>query len=273
MDSMRSLNTSLPGASAAAKQPTQNDSPEQLLDAFKAAALSVTKLYKTSAAAQSKARMDGYQDCLDDMLSFLDKERIGLGDGDGWRIRSWATERLDGARDTGSQNAESDDEADKAETAASPELNRTSSGTQLSSLRGESHLRTDSAPPSIPQPVEEEDGPEPIPITVPTADSFTFQSSHPWPPQPPQQDAYLNLANLDLSDSRAHDSSSANTNPATRTARPRHPANNPRSASRQGNNLGRGAGSKRKINFAEIFDLSSLDKNMFGGGSKRSRHT
>ncbi|KAK1654733.1 hypothetical protein BDP81DRAFT_389777 [Colletotrichum phormii] len=275
MDSMRSLNTSLPGASAAAKQPTQNDSPEQLIDAFKAAALSVTKLYKTSAAAQSKARMDGYQDCLDDLLSFLDNERIGLGDGDGWRIRSWATERLDGARDTGSQNAESDDEADKAETVSSPGLNRTSSGTQLASLRGESQLRTDSAPPSIPQPVheEEEEGPEPVSVTVPTADSFTFQSSHPWPPQPHQQDAYLNLANLDLSDSRTHDASSTNTNPATRTARPRHPANMPRSASRQGSNLGRGAGSKRKINFAEIFDLSSIDKNMFGGGPKRSRHT
>ncbi|OLN82216.1 hypothetical protein CCHL11_09880 [Colletotrichum chlorophyti] len=273
MDSMRSLNTSLPGASAA-KQSAQNDSPEQLLDAFKAAALSVTKLYKTSAAAQSKARMDGYQDCLDDLLAFLDKERIGLGDGDGWRIRSWATERLDG-RDIGSQNAESEDEADKAETASSPELNRSNSATHLS----ESQMRTDSAPPSMPEAVEEEEQEqeqehEPISITVPTADSFTFQSSHPWPPQQPQHDAYLNLANLDLSDSRAHDA--ANTNPANRTTRPRHLTNMPRSASRQTGNLGRGAGTKRKnLNFAEIFDLSSLDKNMFGGGGgpKRSRHT
>ncbi|WYZ41885.1 hypothetical protein EsH8_V_000780 [Colletotrichum jinshuiense] len=270
MDSMRSLNTSLPGGSAA-RQSTQNDSPEQLLDAFKAAALSVTKLYKTSAAAQSKSRMEGYQDCLDDLLSFLDKERIGLGDGDGWRVRSWATERLDG-RDTGSQNAESDDEAEKAETASSPELNRTNSGAQLSAMRGESQMRTDSTPPIVPQTVEEEEESEPVSITVPTADSFTFQSSHPWPPQPPQQDAYLNLANLDLSDSRTHDTST-NANPASRTTKPRHPANIPRSASRQGANLGRGAGSKRKINFAEIFDLSSLDKNMFGGGPKRSRHT
>ncbi|KAK2027690.1 hypothetical protein LX32DRAFT_640642 [Colletotrichum zoysiae] len=267
MDSMRSLNTSLPGASAA-RQTTQNDSPEQLLDAFKAAALSVTKLYKTSAAAQSKARMDGYQDCLDDLLAFLDREKIGLGDGDGWRVRSWATERLDGRES--SQNIESDDEADKAEAASSPEPNRTDNGTRLSAMRGESQMRTDSAPLSIPQVAEEEE-PEPVSITVPTADSFTFQSSHPWPPQQPQQDAYLNLANLDLSDSRTHDSTS--TNPGGRTTRPRHPANISRSASRQGNNLGRGAGSKRKINFAEIFDLSSLDKNMFGGGPKRTRHT
>ncbi|CRK12044.1 hypothetical protein BN1723_017262, partial [Verticillium longisporum] len=43
MDSMRSLNTSLPGSSGQ-KQTAQNDSPEQLLDAFKAAALSIYRL-------------------------------------------------------------------------------------------------------------------------------------------------------------------------------------------------------------------------------------
>ncbi|KAF9882378.1 hypothetical protein CkaCkLH20_00414 [Colletotrichum karsti] len=266
MDSMRSLNTSLPGSSAAKQQAAQNDSPEQLLDAFKAAALSVTKLYKTSAAAQSKSRQEGYQDCLDDLLAFLDKEKIGLGDGDGWRIRSWATKQLEG-RD--SQNTESDDEAEKPEPASSPELNRSNSETQM---REENQMTTDAAP-MAPQSSEADDEPEVMPITVPTQDTFTFQSSHPWPPQPPQQDAYLNLANLDLSDSRTHDNSTTNINTASRSSRPRHPANMPRSATRQGNNLGRGAGSKRKINFAEIFDLSSLDKNMFGGGPKRSRHT
>lgn len=263
---MRSLNTSLPGPSAG-KQATQNDSPEQLLDAFKAAALSVTKLYKTSAAAQSKARLDGYQDCLDDLVAFLDKERIGLGNGDGWRIRRWATERLEGRDD--SQNTESDDEADKPEPTSSSELSRSGNETQL---REENQMTTDAAP-IAPQSSEDDEEPEVMPITVPTQDTFTFQSSHPWPPQRPQQDAYLNLANLDLSDSRAHDNSTTNTNPASRTSRPRHPTNIPRSSSRQGNNLGRGAGAKRKINFAEIFDLSSLDKNMFGGGPKRSRHT
>lgn len=141
MDSMRSLNTSLPGASAG-KQAAQNDSPEQLLDAFKNAALSVTKLYKASAAAQSKARMDGYQDCLDDLLAFLDKERIGLGNGDGRRIRSWATERLEGREN--SQNAESDDEADKPETTSSPNLNHSNSETQL---QEETQMRTDSTSP------------------------------------------------------------------------------------------------------------------------------
>jgi hypothetical protein len=80
MDGMRGLNT----ASSAGKQTVTTESPEQLLDVFKAAALSVTKLYKTSALAEAKARTDGYQDCIDDLLAFLDKGNIGLSDGEGW---------------------------------------------------------------------------------------------------------------------------------------------------------------------------------------------
>lgn len=275
MDSMRGLNSSLPGSAAAHKQSTQHDSPEQLLDAFKAAALSVTKLYKTSAASQTKARADGYQDCLDDLLSFLDKENIGVDDGEGWRIRKWATERLDN-RDSPAHTAESEDEVEKAETASSPELNRTNSSAVLATARGNLG-RTDSAPPpshvALPT--------EPATIVVPSADTFTFQTSHQWPSQP-QPDAYMNIANLDLSDSRSHDSNApaltttTNTTTASTGGRPRPRPQRP--GARQGNQLGRGAGAKRKINFAEIFDLGSLnDKNVFGGGGngggKRSRHT
>ncbi|KAH7376213.1 hypothetical protein B0T11DRAFT_271844 [Plectosphaerella cucumerina] len=268
MDSMRSLNTSLP-ASAAHKQNTQNDSPEQLLDAFKAAALSVTKLYKTSAASQAKARADGYQDCLDDLLAFLDKENIGVDDGEGWRIRKWATERLDN-RDSPAHTAESEDEAEKAETASSPELNRTNSSSALATTRGNMG-RTDSAPPPSHAPMS-----EPAPVIVPSQDTFTFQSSHPWPPQQP--DAYMNIANLDLSDSRAHDNNNTAMTTTTTTTTNGRPRPRPqRPGARQGN-VARVAGSKRKINFAEIFDLGSLnDKNVFGGGGngggKRSRHT
>ena len=72
---MRSLNTSLPGTSPSKQH--GSEPPEQLLQAFKAAALSVTKLYKTAALDQTRARSEGYQDALDDLLSFLDKEDIG----------------------------------------------------------------------------------------------------------------------------------------------------------------------------------------------------
>ncbi|KAF7554819.1 hypothetical protein G7046_g6711 [Stylonectria norvegica] len=182
MDAMRGLNASLPGG--AGKQPALSETPEQLLDVFKQAALSVTKLYKTSALAQSKARSYGYQDCLDDLLSFLDKQNMGLDDGEGWKIRRWATERLDG-RDNGSQSLESEDEVERAETASSPELTRTSSTSQLPT-----QLRTDSAPPSVPPIAEVPDR-----TVVPTQEHFTFQSAH----------AYPNIATLDLSDPKPHD--------------------------------------------------------------------
>jgi hypothetical protein len=241
------------------------ESPEQLLDAFRAAALSVTKLYKTSAAAQTKARADGYQDCLDDLLAFLDKENIGLSDGEGWRIRIWATERLDG-RDSVSQTLESEDEGDKAETVSSPDIHRTSSATQLSAPRSEVPMR-DSAPPTvqaIPARVE-----QPAEIIVPTQENFTFRSQHPLP-----QESYLNLESLDLSDSRPLDSNSHTNAPTSlpRSSRIRHGGAPGRPGSRSAGHLGRGGGQKRKINFAEIFDLGSLGgKDVFGGG-KRSRH-
>src|SRR5450432_3759901 len=114
MDSMRSLNTSLPGASPSKQQ--MPEPPEQLLSAFKAAALSVTKLYKTAAVDLARARSEGYQDALDELLAFLDKEDIGLTDGEGWRIRRWATERLD---------VESEDEPGQPERGSSPVLERT----------------------------------------------------------------------------------------------------------------------------------------------------
>ncbi|KAK5661679.1 hypothetical protein OQA88_9779 [Cercophora sp. LCS_1] len=230
-------------------------SETELLDAFKAAALSVTKLYKTSAAAQTKSRTDGYQDCLEDLIAFLDREGLGTGVGEGSRIRRWALERVDG-RDASQTLESEEDEVEKPESAASPEVHRAASAPQPS--RAEV-LMKDTEPPTHtvrePSPIPD----EPAEIVVPSQETFTFQSSLPYP----------NLANLDLSDSHAHNSSSRqNTSSATpRTARVRAVRPGPRTA------LGRGAGQKRKVNLAEIFDLASLNngKDVFGNGGKRGR--
>ena len=96
-----------------------DSNPEELLDVFKAAALSVTKLFKTSTAAQSKARVDGYQDCLEDLLAVLDK-----GDADVRSIRRWVLERLDG-RESMLSTIESEDEVEKTDGGSTPEPNNT----------------------------------------------------------------------------------------------------------------------------------------------------
>ncbi|GAB1316237.1 Fungal N-terminal domain-containing protein [Madurella fahalii] len=235
----------------------------ELLEAFKAAALSVTKLYKTSASAQAKSRADGYQDCLEDLLTFLDKENIGLANGEGQKIRKWVTERLEG-RDTTSPSLESDDEAEKAEVpVSSPQVPRSATTTTLhSGDKCEVQMR-DSAPPILATiPCPSSPAVEEVDIVVPSQETFTFQSSQPYP-----QDAAMRLANLDLSDSQQHGSTNRST---PRCGRSRNARAGPRAS------LGRGAGQKRKVNLAEIFDLGSLDygngKDMFGSGGKRSRH-
>ncbi|KAI2606458.1 uncharacterized protein GGS25DRAFT_391121 [Hypoxylon fragiforme] len=258
MEALRGTSPSKNSASA--------ESPEQLLDAFKAAALSVTKLYKTSAAAQAKARAEGYQDCIDDLLVFLDKSHIGLGDGEGWQIRKWATERLDGRE---SQSLESEDEVEKSEPLPSPEIHRSANQTHPSTARNDVHMQHEPTPTlqsTTHSPAEEQHC-----HAVPTQENFTFRSSHQYP-----QESYPNLENLDLSDSaKVNDNTisgssavplhSSRSRTIKRGSRPRPTAH-----------LGKGAGQKRPINFAELFDVGSITfgKDAFGGREgKRSRHT
>ncbi|KAI1142502.1 hypothetical protein F5Y05DRAFT_371242 [Hypoxylon sp. FL0543] len=262
---MEALRGSSPSKNAAG-----GESPEQILDAFKAAALSVTKLYKTSAAAQAKARVDGYQDCLDDLLSFLDKNNIGLGDGEGWQIRKWATERLDGRDIT----QESDDEVDKAEPASSPEIHRSGSQAPLSTMRNDALMHQEPVQMSAHHVTATNSPTEEHPmITVPTQENFTFRSSHPYPSMP---EAYPNLENLDLSDSTGTSDTAgqaSSTVPITHAARSRNKQRGSRS--KPSNHLGKGAGQKRSINLCEIFDVKGVTfgKDMFGREGKRSRHT
>lgn len=234
----------------------------ELLDVFRAAAFSVTKLYKAAASAQAKARADGYQDCLDELLLYLDKQNLGVGDGEGWKIRQWATERLEG-RDATPPTIESEDDAEKAETASSPEPIRTSPvpppSTHHSDPRKETqHVRMDSAPPTVQDIVIDE--PE---IAVPTLDTFDFRSAHPYP----------NIANLDLSDSGTHEKSQARS--TTRHQRTRHVTGGGRSGARASTHLGRGSGQKRKVNYKEFFGLGNdgLEKDAFGGSSKKPRRS
>jgi hypothetical protein len=270
MDSMRSLNTSLPRATPSKPQA---DPPEQLLTAFKAAALSVTNLYKSAAADQGRARSEGYQDALDELLAFLDKEDIGLSDGEGWRVRRWATERLDG-RDSVSQNMESDDDvSEKTERGSSPILQRSQSVTRVSP--GANSRRTVSPVRAEPQvlPTLPVSSAEEAPVNIlPPQSTFTFRSLQAYP-----QDADVILSDLESSDStrtQSHDGSVSSNTPGitiTRPSRARH-SNPSRISTRTPSTIGRGAGQKRKINFGDFFDIGNLGhKDGGGGGGKRGR--
>ena len=280
MDSMRTLNTSLPGVSPSKSQNVE--SAEDLLNAFKAAALSVTKLYKTAAEEKGRARTEGYQDALDELLAFLDKEDIGLSDGEGWRIRAWATERLDG-RDNMPQNADSEDESgEKMDRSTSPEFQRSQSATRLSAIspgqRTSSPTQTESQTPSsfvtpTSTPTTNESA------MMPPQGLFTFRSAQSLP-----QDPDITLSNLVLSDSaRAqHDASAASnaSNVPITVTRPRpnnrhntHSGHTGRSSSRSSSSASRGTDKKRKLELPDFFDISnsSFGKDGLGGGGKRGR--
>ena len=147
---MRSLNTSLPRTSTRrrAAQPSG-----ELLQAFKSAALSVTQLYKTAAADQEKARLAGYQDALDDLLSYLDQENIGVGDGEGWSVRKWATERLDSG--LGASDGEADVEEERHGESMPLEERRSGNvhAVDITAARGEASSPSPSEPTTSQQPV------------------------------------------------------------------------------------------------------------------------
>lgn len=275
MDSMKSLNKSLPKAS----NKVHTQPPEQLIQAFRTAALSVTNLYKISAADQSHSRHLGYQDALDNLLVFLDSENLGLGDGEGWRVRQWATERLDGTQPVHAGSDSDDDrvEARKRTRSPSPTIQRKQSQETLDTRqpsRSASPVRVASAPPTItPQPGGQPSRPE----------IFSFRSALHYPQDVEMQPETLSPT-IALTESAPEGLASLPT-PAVRlevlprgsrtTYRNGHYPN--RHHTRSSNStrpLGVGAGSKRKTAFGDFFDLGNLPdgKDSPAVGSKRGRY-
>ena len=279
MDSMRSLNTSLPTSSPKARSAQP---PEQLLQAFKTAALSVTNLYKTAATDQARARQSGYQDALDDLLAFLDKQNIGLGDGEGWTVRQWATERLDGSppAHNGSDSDDERGETEKRARSSSPVVHRKSSRETLQNsqaARSVSTTRPESTPLGPPLTAQQQSN------VFLRPEAFTFRSSHPYP-----QDIDMQVSDAGASSTTAQPElpPQSQTNTTTPSVRVDVVPRGPRTPHRHGHStrhntrsstatrsLGLGAGSKRRIPFGDFFDLGSLGdgKDGFGGGGKRGR--
>lgn len=276
MDSMRHLSSSLPTTRR------RNEQTHQLLSDFKAAALSVTNLYKTAAAENTRAREAGYQDALDDLLAFLDKENLGLMDGEGWRVRRWATERLD----DGPKASEDEDDGGKEEVAdtrsSSPEAQRKPMGNPTSSdlVEEEQQRRASEPPQHAPQPQHQNHAPtQAAPATstpAPALEDFSFRSAQAYPTNHNREDGQT----MDV------DPASNNTVRVAPKAssRSRHTRNRDSNRTSTGPtfnfNLGSGAGSKRKMPYPDFFDISGLNpdgndtnrKDGGGRGGKKGRH-
>lgn len=271
---MRSLNTSLPRSP---RRRRSNPPPEQLIQTFKAAALSVTNLYKTAAADQARAREAGYQDALDDVLAFLDKENLGLDDGEGWKVRQWATERLDGGLPAQTASDSDDDQLDhlKRARSSSPVTQRktvqeTEVPRQVS--RSASPIRAASAPMVTPIPTERQS------TTCPAPETFSFRSTHLYPQDiDMQSDASTNIT---THNDQQPPGQMAPPAPAVRVEVVPRGARTPHRGSRHSTrpgtstrSLGSGAGSKRGFRFGDYeFDIGPTDvREGSGGGGKRGR--
>ena len=279
---MRSLNRSLPRSP---KRRTAQP-PEHLVQAFKTAALTVTNLYKTAVSEEAQARQAGYQDALDDVLAFLDKENLGLGDGEGWRVRQWATERLDGSlpAHNGSDTDDERGETEKRVRSTSPVVQRK----QSREILPEGHPSRSTSPAqtaSVPEPIIESAQPT---VSVTTkSDVFSFRSSIPYPQDIDMQTADTTSTGTSTSDTPSQPQTTTST-PAVRVevvprgSKATHrngnhvSRHNTRSATTT-RSIGSGAGSKRRIELPDhdYFNINNIldGKDGFGGTGKRSRFT
>lgn len=307
MDSMRHLSTSLPQTSRRRTDPTAD-----LLPDFKQAALSVTNLYKAAHSAQTKARAAGYQDALDDLLAFLDKENLGLMDGEGWRVRQWATQNLDGddilpqqpeaiptrtsgEDDSDIRNATERDEDKEDDTYPTSNADRTvdMSSSALTAESAEEDVSSQRRVVSEPPQTQPQHFEQPHP---PRGD-FTFQSSysngHNHDRDPAQSGMDLDSATTQspiFLPSAAPPTADA-VRLLPRAARNVRHAGHNRRADQRGAplnfNLGNGAGNKRKMPYSDFFDISGFSDNADrkdngpgsggasshpGRGGKRGRH-
>ncbi|EED17706.1 conserved hypothetical protein [Talaromyces stipitatus ATCC 10500] len=249
MDSMRSLNTSLPSSTSHA-QP-----PEQLLQAFKAAALSVTNLYKSAVTDQAQAKQ-------------LDRKHLGLGDGEGWQVRQWATERLDGVP----SNSESEDD-DKPARSSSPVVYRKEhhDNDQLRHNPEPTQPRTEDATtdeqrPQQTEPVQPTDSAD---TTFTKPPVFTFSAGPTFP---------VFSQDVDMQSSDTSSMTSTSQDEPTGVGISMLPRNTRTAgrlnvSARRSPTHGTSVGNKRKLQFPDFFDLSGLNGREFFGGGKRGRFT
>ncbi|KAJ4304559.1 hypothetical protein N0V90_000085 [Kalmusia sp. IMI 367209] len=254
MDSMRSLNTSLPKTRR--RQPTPQPDTHK---AFKDTALTVTNLYRTALADIERSRSDGYQEALEHLIGFLDKENLGVGDGEGWRIRQWATERLDGALPVAS-TSDSDEDIPEEQRArsSSPVVEHIPEETRSVERAAESTSRSDSAPPTAAESSNIDTDMARLPAM------FHFSSNQVYPTNNSTDTAPYDFT---AAARRAFPAPRRNSNKTSSR-------NLQRSAAQNLVSLGNGAGQKRKlVNDFFNTDFNHDRRDGSGGGSKRGRMT
>ena len=193
---LTSLSSTLPAQSRNSQNSQYEYPPAALMSAFKQAAMSVTTLYKSANTEIERARKQGYQDALDDLLQLINSDRI-YTNSEVTKIREWGLSRRRKAGGDGESGARRSDPVDDSED----ERGQSQTAPSSSPMR-------ESEPPADPQPQEQHapSGPvsspsyhsiptsppppevyHPVPKEIPQ--SFSFRSNHHLPrhvPPPPR---------------------------------------------------------------------------------------
>ncbi|KAK6530396.1 hypothetical protein TWF694_003751 [Orbilia ellipsospora] len=271
---MTSLSSTLPGNSS--RRPNQppkqlspdpNDDSQSLIEAFQSAARSVTNLYRSSASLIRNSRQDGYTDALSDVLEAIDNESaykdpaLALS-----RIRDWVIDRrheikggsnggpsLNGGNVVGGGRSSSMPPQQQREM--SSELEMDDGNAKEEESRTEESERRDVAYPDLPSSQQQQQQTQSQIPHLPSLQPipFSFQSLNPIPQYPTQTPGVVEpLQSPDLNGIFTFNSPVINSRPGAGN-------NKVPLASRVNNTtLGTGAGTKRRGQYLDFFDLNGF---------------
>lgn len=255
---LTSLSSTLPRSNPPV---TSTDDPEEpsssmLLAAFKQTALSVTNLYKTAAneteRCRREGRIDGYQDCLDDFLLFVEKVEVRSDPKTIGMLRQWALSKRRKIGSGGGGNKPRSRREDQEESAEpDPE--------DLPTTMEEPPLPPQPAP--VPQPVAMKSPPPPPPPPPPPSSVFSFRSNLDLPChiQPSSKFEDIDIPDTDLFSPPTSPTLTGHNNIfQTRTVDPSGFRLGSPSAGRV---MQQRAGSKRRIgSLGDFFDFAGMEK-------------
>ncbi|KAF3940901.1 hypothetical protein ABW19_dt0200955 [Dactylella cylindrospora] len=263
---MTSLSSTLPGnnasSSASARKQQSHQSPEPnnitddsqaLMEAFQSAARSVTHLYRSSASLIRNSRQEGYTDALSDVLEAIDNESayndpaLALS-----RIRDWVIDRRHEIRgglsgSGSSRRGGSIPPRQQREMSAESEIDDGSKEEE----RREEQQRQNTGYSDVQQPQQQ-------------AQPFNFQPATPLPQYPIHTTDVIESSQPPDMTGMFTFNSPVLQQPPSRQATSKGPLT-PRSGNVGNPGLGTGAGTKRRNQYIDFFELGGFGNFNFNG--------
>ncbi|KAK6530674.1 hypothetical protein TWF281_007513 [Arthrobotrys megalospora] len=284
---MTSLSSTLPGnnqnssSSSSSTRRPQNpskqhspdiaDDGQNLIEAFQSAARSVTQLYRSSAALIRNSRSDGYTDALSDVLEAIDNESayndpsLALS-----RIRDWVIDRrheMKGGSTSGNATGRSGSMPPQQQREMSTESEMDDTNNNSNGKEEEQQRREETRPDVSYQDLHYQ---QPLHMNVQSIPQFSFQPLNPLPQYPSQTPDVIEPLHSPGVDGIFTFNSPVTTQQMMPHGRTTGAGNKVPLAPRSNNaGLGGGAGTKRRNQFVDFFDLSGFGNFGMNGGTGR----